>query len=58
MSLINCKVEFSLIWIENCVLPTAAVGADANATGAESATFFNKFLFLFSPNLQTLNSRF
>ena len=40
MSLINCKVELSLIWIENCVLTTAAVGADANATGAESATFF------------------
>ena len=33
MSLINCKVELSLKWIENCVLPTAAVGANANATG-------------------------
>ena len=33
MSLINCKVELSLKWIENFVLPTAAVGANANATG-------------------------
>ena len=24
MPLINCKVEFSLNWIENCVLTTAA----------------------------------
>ena len=24
MSLINCKVELSLKWIENCVLTTAA----------------------------------
>ena len=39
MPLINCKVELSLKWIENCVLTTAAIGADANATGADSATF-------------------
>ena len=39
MSLINCKVKFSLKWIENCVLTTAAIGANANATGADSATF-------------------
>ena len=26
-------------WIENCVLTTAAIGADANATGADSANF-------------------
>ena len=39
MSLINCKVELSLKWIENCVLTSAAIDADANATGADSATF-------------------
>ena len=39
MSLIICKVEFSLKWIENCVLTTAAIGVNANATGAVSATF-------------------
>ena len=39
MPLINCKVELSLKWIENCVLTSAAIGADANATGADSATF-------------------
>ena len=39
MPLINCKVELSLKWIENCVLTTAAIGANANATGADSATF-------------------
>ena len=37
--LINCKVEFPLKWIENCVLTTAAINADANATGAHGATF-------------------
>ena len=37
--LINCKVELSLKWTENCVLTTGAVGADANATGVDSATF-------------------
>ena len=39
MPLINCKVELSLKWIENCVLTTAAIGANADATGADSATF-------------------
>ena len=39
MPLINCKVELSLRWIENCVLTTAPIDADANATGADSATF-------------------
>ena len=39
MPLINCKVDLSLRWIEKCVLTTAAIGADANATGADSATF-------------------
>ena len=39
MPLINCKVELSSRWIENCVLTSAAVEADANDTGADSATF-------------------
>ena len=39
MPLINCKVEVSLKWIEKCVLSTAATGANANATGADGATF-------------------
>ena len=37
MLLINYKVELSLNWIENCVLTTSAIDADANATGAGSA---------------------
>ena len=37
--MINCKVELSLKWIENCVLTAATIGADANAAGADSATF-------------------
>ena len=37
--LINCKVELSLKWIENCVLTTTAIGANANATGADNAIF-------------------
>ena len=39
MPLIICKVELSLRWIENCVLTSAAIGADANATGVDSETF-------------------
>ena len=39
MPLNNCKVELSLNWLENCVLTSAAIGANANATGADSATF-------------------
>ena len=39
MSLINCRVKLSLRWIEKCVLITAAIGANANATGADSVTF-------------------
>ena len=39
MPLINCKVMLSLKWIENCVLSTVAVGADADDTGADSVTF-------------------
>ena len=29
ISLINCKAELSLKWIENCVLTTTAIGADS-----------------------------
>ena len=39
MSLINCKTELSLNWIENCVLTLAAVDANVNNTGAGSLTF-------------------
>ena len=39
ITMINCKVELSLRWIENCVLTSAAINADANATGADSETF-------------------
>ena len=39
MLLINCRIELSLRWIENCVLTTTAIGTNANATGADSATF-------------------
>ena len=39
MPLINCKFKLSFKWIENCVLTTAAIGANADATGADSATF-------------------
>ena len=39
MPLINCKIELSSKQIENCVLTSAAIGADAQATGADSATF-------------------
>ena len=39
MPLINCRVELSLNSIEFCVLTTAEVGANADATSADSATF-------------------
>ena len=39
MPLISCKVELSLTWIENCVLTTAAVNANANETGTDNSTF-------------------
>ena len=39
MPLINCKVELSLKWIENCLLTTAEIGANADATAADSANF-------------------
>ena len=38
MPLNNCKVKLSLKWIENSVLTTAAINADANYNGADSAT--------------------
>ena len=49
MPLINCKVELSLNWIENCVLTSAAIGADADATGADSATFKITYAKLYIP---------
>ena len=39
MPVINCKVELSLKRIENFVLTKAPIGANANVTGADSATF-------------------
>ena len=39
MPLINCKVEPSLRWIDKWVLTTAAISANPNVTGADSATF-------------------
>ena len=39
MPLINCQVELSLTWIENCVLTSASIGENANATVADSETF-------------------
>ena len=39
MPLINCEVELSLNWIENCVLSTAQTDANADNTSADSATF-------------------
>ena len=39
MPLINCKVMLSLKQIDNCVLTTVAVGADADDTGADIVTF-------------------
>ena len=39
MPLIHCKAELLLKWIENCVLTTDAISANANAAGADSATF-------------------
>ena len=38
MPLINCEVKLSLRWREKCDLTTAAIGADANVTGTDSAT--------------------
>ena len=54
MPLINCKAELSLKWIENCVLTTAGIGANANATGADSATFKITDAKLYVPNVTLL----
>ena len=40
MPLINCKVKLSLRWIENFVLTTAPIDADANVTGANVTGFY------------------
>ena len=49
MSLINCKIELSLKWIENCVLTSAPIGDDANAAGTDSATFKITYAKLYVP---------
>ena len=49
MPLINCKVELLLRWIENCVLTSAAIGENANASGADSATFKTTNATLYVP---------
>ena len=49
MPLINCKVELSLKWMENCVLTTAPKDPYANTTGADVATLeklMQNFTFL------------
>ena len=51
MPLINCKVELSLNWIESCVITSAPIGDDANATGADSATFKITDAKLYVPNV-------
>ena len=38
MPLVNCKVELFLRCIDKCILKTAAIGANANDTGADGAT--------------------
>ena len=56
--LINCNVELSLRWSENCVLTSAATGANANATGADSGTVKNTDARLYVPvvTLTTVDS--
>ena len=49
MPLINCKIELSLKWIENCVLTSAPIGDDANAAGTDSATFKITYAKLYVP---------
>ena len=51
MPLIDCKVELSLNWIGSCVLTLAAIGSNANATGADSATFKTTDLKLYVPTV-------
>ena len=57
MPLSNCKIELSLRWIENCVLTTAAIGTNANATGADSATFKITDANLYYSNCYSINRR-
>ena len=58
MPLINCKIELCLGQIEECVLTTAAIGANADPTGADSATFKMADAKLYIPvvTLLTANS--
>ena len=39
MPLINCKVELSLTWIENCILATSSGIANVAIANAAKATF-------------------
>ena len=39
MPMINCKIDLSLNWIKNCVLTTAVINANPDATGDDSTTF-------------------
>ena len=39
MPLINCKVELSLTWIENCILATSVNVANDAITDASKAAF-------------------
>ena len=39
MPLVNFKVKISLKWIEYCMLTTAAIGVNADATSGDSAAF-------------------
>ena len=49
MPLTNCKVELSLIWIENCALAISANNANDAITNAAKATFTIKDAKLFLP---------
>ena len=49
MSSINGKVELSLKWTENLVLTTVEIGANADATGVDSATLEVSDAKLYAP---------
>ena len=49
MPLINCKVELSLKWYENCILPSAGTAATFEITGTN---------FMFQLLLEKLNEGF
>ena len=55
MPLINCKAELSLLWIDNRVLTTAAIGAGGNATGADSSTFTDDWCKALCSNCYFIN---